>query len=415
MRSRLLACLGLLALAVVLLPARAEDWPQWQGVNRTAISPEKGLLQEWPKDGPPLAWKVTGLGGGYSTPTVAAGRIYGMGYQSDNEVVWALDEKAEGKEVWRVTIAQAAKNVGYPEGSRCSPTVDGDRIYVEGVDGDVVCLQVADGKEVWHKNIRTEFKAGRPGWGYSESPLIDGDKVIVTPGGKDATMVAYNKKNGELIWKAAVPQNDAAHYSSAIIAEVSGVRQYIQFTNKGVVSVAATDGKFLWRYDHPHNGTANCSTPIYFDGQIFAASAYGTGGGAAKLTKDTDSWKADEVWFTKKIENHHGGVVLIDGYLYGSNQGLLTCLDWKTGEVKWDSRAPGKGSIAFADGRIYYRNEGEGSISLVEATPEKYVEKGKFKQPERSNKNAWAHPVIANGKLYLRDQDLMLCYDIKQK
>jgi outer membrane protein assembly factor BamB len=410
-------CLALPAAAILAagsLFAAQFDWPQWQGADRTARSKETGLLRSWPKEGPPLLWKATNLGGGYSTPSVADGKIFGMGFRGDDEVVWALNE-ADGKELWCVTIAPANKKVGYNEGPRCTPTVDGDVLYVLGLGSDLICMKVADGKEVWRKSLVKDFKGRAGGWGYSESPLIDGEKLLCTPGGKDATLVALNKKTGDTIWKAQVPQGDNAAYASVIAADLpDGQRQYIQFLGKGVVGVDAADGKFLWRYDKPANGTANCSTAVYHDGYVFAASAYGTGGGLAKLTRDGDSVKAEEVYFTKKMKNHHGGMILLDGCLYGSDEGLLTCLDFKTGEVKWEERKAGKGSIVYADGHLYYRNEG-GPIILVEANPKQYVEKGRFNQPERSKKNAWAHPVIANGKLYICDQDLMLCYDVKLK
>jgi outer membrane protein assembly factor BamB len=412
--SRSIFALFALTALGLAMPATAADWPQWQGPDRTAISKETGLLKSWPKDGPPLAWQVKGLGGGYTTPSVAQGKIFGMSYKGNDETVWALNEK-DGKEIWSVKIADKGK-AGYNEGSRCTPTVDGDRVYVLGISGDVLCLDAASGKTLWQKNLKKDYKGQMmSGWGYSESPLIDGDKLIVTPGGKDSTLVALNKKDGALIWKSQVPQGDGAAYSSVIAADVQGVRQYIQFIGRGVVGVAAADGKFLWRYDKPHNGTANISTPIYHDGHVFAASGYGTGGGLAKLTRQsTGDFKADEVYFTKQMQNHHGGMVLLDGHVYGNNQGQLACIEFLTGNVKWNERKPGKGSIAYADGHLYYRNEG-GPIVLVEANPKEYVEKGRFNQPERSGKNAWPHPVIANGKLYILDQDVLLCYDIKQK
>jgi outer membrane protein assembly factor BamB len=387
------------------------DWPQWQGRERTAVSHETGLMQDWLKSGPPLLWKADNVGGGYSTPSVAAGRVFGMGFRGDDEVVWAVDEKT-GQEVWSVKIAKANRGVGYGEGSRCTPTVDGDRLYVLGLAADLVCLKTADGEEVWRRNLRKDFKGNVGGWGYSESPLIDGDKVLCTPGGKTATLVALKKKDGEVIWQGVVPKGDQAHYSSIIAADVDGQRQYIQFLGGGVVGLSG-DGKYLWRYDHPHNGTANCSTPLYRDGHVFAASSYGTGGGLAKLTRNGDETKAEEVYFTKHMKNHHGGMVLLGDYLYGSDDGRLTCLEFKTGEVQWAEGKAGKGSIAYADGRLYYRNEG-GPVLLVEANPKKYVEHGRF-TPPRSRSPAWPHPVIANGKLLIRDQQYLYCYDVKQK
>jgi outer membrane protein assembly factor BamB len=396
---------------------RPFDWPQWQGPQRDGISQETGLLPSWPKEGPHLVWKATSLGGGYSTPSIAAGRVFGMGYRknegADDEVVWALQERT-GKELWHTTIGPANHRVGYGEGPRCTPTVDGERLYALGVSGDLVCLEVATGKQLWRHNLVKEFDGRIPGWGYSESPLVDGSKVIVTPGKRKATLVAFDKMNGQTIWTSQVPEGDNAQYASAIVADLPGQRQYVQFLSGGVVAVAADDGAFLWRYDHPANGTANISTPIFHDGAVFAASAYGKGGGLVKLMRDGPITRASEVYFTQKMENHHGGMVVVDGYLYGANGGQLACLEVATGKVQWQSRTPGKGSILYADGRLYYRNEG-GNVCLIEVNPHKYVEQGRFMQPDRSNSNAWAHPVIANGRLYLADQNVLLCYDVKKQ
>jgi outer membrane protein assembly factor BamB len=398
---------------------RPFDWPQWQGQDRTAVSREKGLLQDWPKGGPPLAWKVADLGGGYSTPSVAAGRIFGMSYRGDDEVVWALEE-ATGKELWVTRIAEANRKVGYGEGSRCTPTVDGDVLYALGVSGDLVCLDVAAGKERWHKLLRKKngdkgdtktFDGAPGGWGYAESPLVDGDRLLVTPGGGKATVVALDKKTGETIWVSRVPGGNGGAYSSIVAADFNGKRQYIQFLSGGVVGLD-TDGKFLWRYGRPSAGI-NCTTPVYHDGRVFAAAAYNRGGGLVQLLAEGDGVKAEEVYFERNYQNHHGGLVLVDGYLYGEGNGQLACIEFKTGKEMWRARQPGKGSVAYADGRLYYRNE-RGPLFLVEANPEKYVPHGQFNQPQRSHHNAWPHPVIANGKLYVRDQGLLLCYDVKQ-
>jgi outer membrane protein assembly factor BamB len=408
-----------LALFLAILACRAADktkndpgpydWPQWQGVQRNAVSVEKGLLQEWPKPGPKLAWKAEKLGDNYCTPTISAGRIFLMGNRQGKEYAIALSEK-DGKELWATEIGTVRANGGGYPGPRCSPTVDHSLVYALGLNGDLLCLEVDSGSISWRKDLKKDFKGAPGGWGYSESPLIDGDRLICTPGGQTATLVALNKKTGEVIWKGVVPQGDGAAYSSVIAAEVDGKRQYIQFLSRGVVGLSA-DGKFLWRYDKPANGTANCSTPIYADGHVFAASGYGTGGGLAKLTKDGEGYTATQVYFTKRMKNHHGGMVLLDGYLYGSNEGELVCLDFKTGEVQWSERQPGKGSISCADGRLYYRNEG-GPVFLIEANPKKYVKCGQF-NPPRSGSPAWPHPVIANGKLYIQDQGVLLCYDVK--
>lgn len=543
--------------AASVFAAESFDWPQWQGPDRNAMSKETGLLQEWPKDGPPLAWKISGLGGGDSTPSVAAGRIYGMSHRGNDEFVWALSEK-DGREIWAVRIAPAMPQ-SWPqskEGPSATPTVDGDRLYVMGLAGNVACLQAADGKVVWQRNLVTDFGGRFPMWSFRESPLVDGEKVICTPGGEEATIVALNKLTGETIWKGFAPdraggstapnrgpsametdpllaaldkdrngvisaneiaaaptalgsldknqdgkiseeeaspqnqgggqrprrgpgimrmmkahsaldadengvideaelknatvalqtldanrdgklteeeagrkhmgpQNTGAAYSSAIAIDFGGQRQYVQFLATGVAGFAAADGRLLWRYDRPANGMRlNISTPIYHDGQVFAASAYGAGGGLARLTKKADGeFAAEEVWFSRSMENHHGGVILHDGALFGANGGngggYLACLDFKTGEVLWnerdaDKRRVTKGSVAFADGRIYYRTE-EGPIVLIEPSRKEYLERGRFEQPERTDKPAWAHPVIANGKLYIRDQDTLFCYDVKAR
>jgi outer membrane protein assembly factor BamB len=393
------------------------DWPQWLGPQRNGASLETGLLKTWPLQGPALLWKAAGLGGGYSTPSVAAGRIFGLGWRNEEEVVWALDE-ATHQPLWSKVIASAKVAAGSEarEGSRSTPTVDGNRLYALGQNGDLVCLEVSSGDVRWHKNLVTDFGGGIPRWGYSESPLVDGDRLICTPGGAKATLVALNKDTGATIWKAQVSQGNGAEYASVIAADLYGHREYIQLLKGAVVGVAATDGHFLWQYDKPANRIANCSTPIFHDNAVFAASGYGTGGGLARLVQQGTGVKAEEVYFTKQMKNQHGGMVLVDGYLYGANDpGSLVCLEFKTGKVMWEERSPGKGSITYADGRLYYRNEGgKGRLFLIEANPSKYVVHGSFDQPDRSGKSAWPHPVVANGKLYIRDQDLLLCFDVKE-
>ncbi len=396
------------------------DWPQWRGPERTAVSRETGLLQNWPEKGPPLAWSVKGLGEGYSTPTVADGRIFLMGNRARVEWVVALEE-GTGKQLWSAEVGPVRGGGGGYPGPRCSPTADGGLIYALGLNGDLVCLEAAAGKERWRKDLGKDFGGSVGGWGYSESPLIDGDVLVCTPGGDRATLVALDKKTGDVIWRGAVaglrgkkrPFATAA-YSSAVVAEVDGVKQYVQFLDGGAVGVAAKDGKLLWHYDRPANETANCATPVYHDGHVFAASAYTAGGGLVKLTRQAGEFRAEEVYFTKRLRNQHGGVVLVDGYLYGSDEESLTCLEFKTGKVQWADRDAGKGSIAYADGRLYYRNEG-GPIILAEANPRRYVECGRFEQPRQSGAPAWPHPVLANGKLYVRDQDVLLCYDVRRR
>jgi outer membrane protein assembly factor BamB len=390
------------------------DWPQWQGPNRNAISSETGLLDTWPKGGPKQLWKITGLGAGYSSPSVAAGRIFTMGNKDKLEYVIALDER-DGKQLWAFPVGQERSNGGGYPGPRCTPTIEGNRAYALGLNGDLVCIDITNGQSVWRRDLRKELAGSPGGWGYTESPLIDGENLIITPGGKKNTIVALKKVSGEVVWNAQVPEGDSAGYSSVIAANIHGTRQYVQFMQRGIVSVEAATGRFLWRYNGAANGTANISTPVAFENDVFSASAYGKGGGLAKITRDAGKWTATEAYFTQDMQNHHGGMVLINGYLYGSNGGKLACLEFKTGKVQWQSNIPGKGSVTAAEGKLYYRNEsGKGKVFLIDATPEKFIERGQFEQPDRAKQNAWAHPVIANGRLYIADQDILLCYDVKK-
>jgi outer membrane protein assembly factor BamB len=389
--------------------AVAADWPQFRGPERNGLSKETGLLKSWPTEGPKLLWKAMGLGESHTTVSVAKGKIFGMGLVGEDEKVWALNEKT-GQTLWSVKIADKiqlqARQGGY--GSRATPTVEGDVLYTIGVAGDVLCMKVSDGSIVWRKHLVNDFGGQVPTWGYSESPLLDGEKLIVTPGGQSA-MVALNKKTGATLWKS--PLRNRASYSSAQTAMVNGQKQYIQFLAEGVFGLSATDGAPLWSYTNPANGTwrdINCSMPIYSDGLVFAATAYERGGGLVKLT---GAPKAEEQYFRREMLNHHGGMVLVGDHLYGTGNNSLMCLEFKTGKIVWESRAPGKGSITYADGLLYVRSE-RGPVTLVEANPKEYVQKGQFEQPERTREPAWAYPVVANGKLYIHDMDTLFCYDI---
>jgi outer membrane protein assembly factor BamB len=313
------------------------------------------------------------------------------------------------------------------EGPGCTPTVDGDRLYILSQTGDFVCF-TTDGKDVWRVNYVKDFGGIMPVWGFSESPLVDGDRIICTPGAEDATMMALDKRTGKPVWKCKVPEGptgdrgflgtSGAAYSSVIAIDFEGVRQYVQLTATTLVGVS-TDGKLLWRYDRSSNThRINCSTPVYHDGMVFAASAYDAGGGAVRLSKDANGGiTATEVFFSRSLKNHHGGIVAVDGHLYlARDPGILTCVELKTGKVMWGEREPGKGSVIYADGRLYCRSEsGAGTVFLADASPNGYVERGRFDPPDRTKEQAWAHPVIANGKMFIRDQDTLLCYDVKAK
>ena len=415
--------IGILTACVLARAGRADDWPQWRGPARTGLSRETGLLKEWPRGGPKLLWELKDVGGGYSTPAIVGDRVYLMADRKGEEFVIALAVK-DGAKIWARPVGKVGPNKGpqYP-GSRSTPTVDGDRIYALGSDGDLACLEKESGKKVWSKNLKKAF-AGTPGmWAYSESVLIDGDKLVCTPGGKEATLVALNKKDGATLWKAVVPQGDAAAYSSPIAVEAAGVRQYVQFLAGGVVGVDAKTGKFLWRFDATTDEAANIPTPVFHDDCVFTSTLRnGTGLNRIKVSKGTVG--SEEVYFNQTKLNSVGGVVLVRDHVYGTNsRGQLVCMEFKTGKVKWQHASVGSAALLFADGMLYVRGQGgtgfgkekPSLMALVEASPDGYKEKGRFEQPDHGDRPAWPHPVVANGRLYLRDGNVLLCYDVKAK
>jgi outer membrane protein assembly factor BamB len=410
----LIAAAGLAGLS---LAARAADWPQWRGPQRTGISAETGLLKEWPAEGPKLLWHAKEIGFGYSTPAVVGERVYLLSNDGpDNEYVQALSAR-DGKQVWSTRVGGVGnpdQNPSYP-GARSTPTVDGPRLYALGSDGDLVCVESATGRLLWKKSLRAEF-GGQPGiWAYSESPLVDGDVVVCTPGGAQATLLALNKLTGEVIWKSPVPGADQAAYASIVPMEVGGRKQYVQFLQNGVVGVDAKSGKFLWRYDATAKGSpANIPTPIVHNGAIFTSTALG-GGGLVRLKANGDAVTAEPVYFDKKLLTGLGGAVRVGDYLYATGGTAMMCIDFATGQIKWQERGIGTSSLAYADGRLYAHGENTGQVALVDATPEAYREKGRFTppdMPEHGRSKAWAHPVIANGRLYIRDLGSLWCYDI---
>lgn len=386
------------------------DWPQFLGPARDNHSPDTGLLSQWPEGGPQLVKTIEGLGIGFSNMAIVDGTLYTMGNRGEREYVMAFNLDS-GEKVWEFDNASAYHN-GYGDGPRSTPTVDGDLLYALGGQGDLVCLERKSGTKVWQKNIVKEFHSGVPGWGICESVLIDGEKLICTPGGKDATMVALDKKTGSTIWTAAVPENDRPAYASPIEIQVGPVRQFVQFTARGTIGVRAADGKFLWRDDSSANGTANCCAPAAEGNMVVTSSGYGKGATMVELTSSGDQTTAKFEWHTNDLKIHHGGMVLLDGHIYGSNEGVLTCLELKTGAVKWQNRSVGKGSVTYADGKVVLRSEA-GPVALLEASPAEYKELGRFDQPQRSKARAWTYPVVIGGKLYLRDQDILLVYSIK--
>jgi outer membrane protein assembly factor BamB len=416
-RSSLLPLFSFVTVFVLATSVLGGDWPQWRGPNRDGISEEKGLLREWPKEGPKPIWQIKSLGAGFSTPSIVGDRIILLGNEGmENEFVQALSTK-DGKELWNTRIGKVGlpnQQPSYPA-TRSTPTVDGDLLYAFSSDGDLACLETASGKIRWQKNVRSDF-GGKPGkWAYAESPLVDGDVLICSPGGSDATILAVNKQSGDVIWKSAIPGAEESGYASAGSMVVEGKKQYVQFLGKGLVGVDAKSGKFLWRYDRTAQGSpANIPSPIIYGDYVYSASGR-TGGGLVKVKASDNGTEAEQIYFEPKLPTSIGGAVRIGNNLYGTTGQALICADFKTGAVKWQDRSVGPGSLCYADGLLYIHGE-NGEIALVEATPEGYREKGRFTpsaQPDRAKTKAWAYPVIANGRLYIRDLQSLWAYDIK--
>lgn len=415
-RVKILISIALLGSAATELAAA--DFAQWRGPLRDGHSPEAGLLQEWPKDGPKLLWQVQAIGAGYSTPAVVGDCLYLLSAGDAVESLLALAAK-DGSNRWTAKLGK----VGHPEqqpsypGARSTPTVDGKFLFALGSDGDLVCLETANGTEVWRKHLRTDFGGKYGEWAYAESPLVDGDQVIVTPGGTNATVVALNKKTGELVWKCAVSDGSAAGYSSVIIAEFGGVRQYVQFLASGLMGIDPGTGKLLWRYEKSGKASpAVIITPLVSDGMIYSGAFRATTALIKPVQKD-GAFTVEEIYSNSKLPVGLGGVVKVGDYFYGSGGSTAMCVEFKTGTVKWEERSIGPGSLLVADGRVYVHAE-NGDVALLEPSAEGYREKGRFKPPgvpARANpmEKAWTYPVIASGKLYIRDKDSLWCYDVK--
>ncbi|PYT18808.1 MAG: polyvinylalcohol dehydrogenase [Acidobacteria bacterium] len=390
------------AVLLISLTAAAGDWPQWRGPNRDGISSETGLLTSWPAGGPRVVWKTTGLGEGYSSFSVVKGRLYTQGQRGDQEYVYAFDIKT-GTKLWEVPTGRPYREQR-GNGPRGTPTIDGDRLYAMAADGKLVCLEVATGEVLWSQNVVQKYGASVIHWGMSESPLVDGNRLIVMPGGPGASVVSLNKLNGELQWKTG---SDSAGYSSAIVADVEGVRQILALSGQSAIGILEQNGELLWRYTKVSNGTANIATPIYYDGHVFVSSNYGTGCALLKLGPRTMS----EVYFNRDMMNHYSTSVLVDGTLYGYSNNILTAMDFKTGKVLWRNRSVGKGSAIYADKHLYVLGE-DGVLGLVEASPSAYKEVSRF-EIRKGDYPTWTPLVISDAKMYLRDQDNLTCFDIK--
>ncbi|MFN0101448.1 MAG: PQQ-binding-like beta-propeller repeat protein [Bryobacteraceae bacterium] len=395
------------------------DWPQFRGPGRMGLSAEKGLLKEWPKAGPKLLWQQQAIGDGYGTVAVAGRFLYAVSNNGmDDEFAQAL-AVADGSAVWAARIGGVGnpnQQPPYPM-ARSTPSLDGDKVYVFSSDGDLACLRAATGEVVWRKNVRADF-SGVPGtWGYAESPLVDGDVLVVTPGGAAATMAALNKTTGAAIWKSAVPGGDKAAYSSVIVAQAAGRRQYVQFLDKGVVGVDAKTGQFLWRYTGTAGGPANIASPITKGNYVYSSNARRFNGGLVQLTAVAGGVAAEQVYLGRDMPNTLGGQVLVGDVLYGTNQQGPVAADFATGKIHWQEAAFGPGAVLHAEDRLYFHAE-NGEVALVEATVEGYRERGRFTPPNPpkrrdSRERAWTYPAVANGRLYIRDLGCLWCFDVK--
>lgn len=425
-----------LRFAPLLLPLLlAADWPQYRGPDRNDISAETGLLQSWPKEGPTLLWTYANVGVGYSSFAVVDGKLYTVGGRGDDEFLIALDLKnikdGAPAEAWSLKVGPlfTFKSNRWSAGPSSTPTVDGNLVYGMGGNGDLVCVDTA-GKEQWRKNLPKDLDAsinpigGGPkglGWGFTWSPLIDGDRLICAPGGPKGTMAALNKKTGEVIWRSAEVTDQAA-YTSPMPMTVDGVKQFVLLTNQGLFAVDA-DGKLLWRHKRmPAYGTEVCNSAMVKGSAIFTTVGAGQGCEMTRIERDGPAFKAISVYNNKNLMNHHGDVIWLRDHIYGFSEGKgWMCLDAQKGEIVWTEKQKLRaGSITFADGRFYCFGEDDGTTVLVEPSTESWKEHGRFKIPQltklrQPNGRIWTPPVVADGKLFLRDQELLFCFDVKGK
>lgn len=407
--------IGILILSMLVMNVLSAEWPQWRGINRDGISKETGLLKSWPQEGPKLIWTATGFGSGFSSPSIYKGNIYITGTENGKEFLSALD--LSGNLKWKTEYGKAFTQ-SFPE-ARSTPTVDGEHIYVISGTGEVVCFDAQTGVIKWAVQAFNQFEGRYGSWGIAESPLIVDDKVIYTPCGDKTTVVALNKYTGEVVW-ASESLNDQSGYVSPILAEIGGKKQIITVTGNHVIGVDSENGKIIWKITNKEISSPkdiNCVSPIYFDGAVFVTSGYNDSGALIRLSED--GMKADVAWINPDLDTHHGGVVLVDGYIYGSNwinngNGNWVCLEWNTGKTMYETKWKNKGSIISADGMLYCYEEEGGNLGLVKATPEGFNIISSF-NIKLGDGQHWAHPVISDGILYMRHGHVLMAYDIKNQ
>jgi outer membrane protein assembly factor BamB len=405
--------IAFLATAVLTAtPLLSADWPQWRGAGRVGHSPDTSILAPWPKSGPKQTWVFKDAGVGYSSFSIVGTRLFTMGARQKSEQVICLDATT-GKELWATSLGPVYEN-NWGDGPRSTPTVDGDHLYALSATGILACLNIKDGTEVWKVDVVKSLGGELQGWGYTESVLIDGDHVICTPGGQQGTMAALHKKTGAVVWQSSKLKGPA-QYSSPIRIEVNGQPQYAQLLMNKVVGIAPKDGALLWETSFPGR-VAVIPTLLFHDNSVYATAGYGTGCQMIKL----DGAEPEVVYEEKSITNHHGGVIVVDGKIYGhSDKGGWTCQDFLTGKIEWQDESLGNGTCTYAAGHLICVDENDGTVVLATAKPDKWQEISRFKlAPQTSIRKKegriWSHPVVVNGRLYLRDQDLIFCYNVQK-
>ncbi len=396
-------------------PAVSDDWPQWQGYHRTGHSAETDLQSTWPEGGPHRLWLYEDCGTGYSGPAVVGDRLYTMGSRDGTTHLLAIDTR-QGKQIWATPVGpEFDENQG--NGPRSTPTVAGDHVFGLTCTGTLICVRTSDGKEVWRRTMQ-DFGGSMPGYGFSESVLVEGNLVVCTPGGQRGSVVALETNTGKLHWQSSAI-TDGTHYASMLPVNHHGERQLIQLLPSQVVGLSPEDGRVLWKIarDGP---IAVATTPIYRNGYVYVSSAYGAGCLMFHVGADN---RVEEIYRNKILRNHHGGVVLAGNMLIGSdgnnsNRGFI-CQDFLEGKRVWHERTGlGGGAVIYADGRLYILGEHDAVVRLVEVSEEGWTLHGKFQMDppsdHRKSGRVWTHPVIADGKLYLRDQEYLFCYDVRE-
>ena len=402
-----------LLLASLVPQSMAEsNWPHWRGTNRDGHSPDTGLLNSWPESGPEKVWMFKNAGKGYSGPAIVDGKYYTMGTRGNSTILLCLDANT-GEEQWAKEIGGILGN-GWGDGPRGTPAVDGNRIYALAGEGNLVCASIKDGTIIW-ETTTSKLGGKTPNWGFSESVLVDGSKVLMTPGGDDGTVAALDKSTGKVIWQSK-DISDKAHYSSIVAAEINGSKQYVQRTEKSIFGLNPETGALLWKTDFPGR-TAVIPTPIILGNRVYVTAGYGAGCKAIEIQANNE---VKELYSNREMKNHHGGVVRVGGQVFGYSDGIgWLCQNLSDGSEVWAERKSlGKGAITYADGKLICLDEGKGHVVMLEASTNGYKELSRFTLDPQSEIRAsrgkiWTHPVVVNGKLYLRDQDLIYCYKVK--